>query len=88
MSVDQTNNPFPAEREGVFLRCESDLKVDGEASVYIYGLGKELGVVGIRFAHPSAPRRGATNSMNDTGVSIVSFPCAMLLNKFTPRTKK
>ena len=56
-----------------------------ESAPWNYGLVEDSGAVGIRCAHPSAPRQGATNSMNDTDMSIVSFLCACALSKFTLR---
>ena len=37
---------------------------------------------------PQHPGGGATNSMNDTGVSIVSFRCSRLLSKLKLSHKK
>ena len=55
------------EREGILspLRFKSILKKKWH--------GGKIKEGGIRCAHPSAPRRGATNSMNDTACLLFHF---------------
>ena len=62
------------------LRCESDLR-----SMAWWKIQERSG-----FATriPLRPSGGATNSMNDTGVSIVSFLCTSALSKLKPSHKK